>query len=235
MFQQQRLKLAQFCIPDATWKKLQESQCIIGSPDQRKDCVINVFAFIGVIPREDAEKIAKSVNERQFGISPTDAAAYLEDKGGYEKNPHGIRNSRTIDNVMDTYKEVKENFASVIGICRQDGTGHAASVICIGGNLMVFDPQSEVLTHNIRDWLVNENAVEVGTILKVNKRVHRREETSVSIRKLSHNKCRKIEKIEKEPSWKTKNLANRRERAKLNARREFVEIMTSLGFDNLLD
>ena len=233
-----RLHVPQFRIPNERWAKLQESQYLentyLGIPDERKDCCVNTFAFMGALKREEAEKIAKVVNEENRGIMPNDAAAYLENKSGYEKSPHGITMMSTLSEVFNAYKDVKENCASLIAISRADGTGHAATIVCIGRKLMIFDPQSEVLSENIAEWLDNERAIRVETILKLDKRVHCRDEATVCIRKDEGDgrKWRKIE--EKEPAWKIRNAAKSRERARENAMREFVENMTLVGFSSLI-
>ena len=233
---QSRIQLVQFTIPSNKWTKLQEDQYIqnqqLGLPDIRVDCCINTFAFVGAIKRQDAEQIAKTVNDRGTGIMPDEAAGYLESKSGYEKSPHCINVMRTIREVRSAYSSVKENCASVIGISRADGSGHAASVVCVDGKLIVFDPQIETVFPDIEAWLIKEKAVAVESIFKLNKRVHCRDESNVSVssRKVEDHihKCYRME--DHVPEWKIKNFERTRQRKRDALKREFVADMLSVGF-----
>ena len=235
MFEQpSRTLLSQFRIPDAKWSKLQESQYnnsqLLGLPDNRVDCAINSLAFIGAIGRQDAEQAAEMLNEANCGLYPNQVANYLECKDGYEKPPHGILRLGTLNDILTTYAELKENSASLIGITRRDETGHAATIVRIGGHLMVFDPQSEVITPSINEWLIKENVVNVSAIMKLNKRSHCREETNIGVAVKSEEvqKCWRTE--DRVPQWKIWAIRRRRERCERIRVAEHEEIMSHLGF-----
>jgi hypothetical protein len=112
------------------------------------------------------------------GLTSTDIANYFEGNDGSERMPHGFVQLSTIEEVYSTFAGLKENMVSLIGINRQSGVGHSATVVRMGGELMVFDAQLETLTPNIRDWLILENASSVEVVLKLDKRVHCRDETN---------------------------------------------------------
>ena len=237
MFKQpSRTLLSQFRIPDVKWSKLQETQYnnsqLLGLPDKRTDCAINSLAFIGAIGRQDAEQAAEMLNEANCGLYPTQVANYLECKDGYEKPPHGVFQIEALNDVLTTYAELKENSASLIGITRRDETGHAATIVRIGGELMVFDPQSEVITHSINEWLIKENVVNVSAIMKLNKRSHCREETNIHVAKSEEvQKCWRTE--DRVPQWKVwaiRRRLERCERKRIACAREHEELMTLLGF-----
>ena len=235
MFKQpSRTLLSQFRIPDAKWSKLQEIQYnnskLLGLPDKRTDCAINSLAFIGAMGRQDAEQVAEMLNETSSGLYPIQVANYLECKDGYEKPPHGVFQIEALNDVLTTYAELKENCASLIGITRRDTTGHAAAVVRVGGQLMVFDPQLEVITPSINEWFIKENVVNVSAIMKLNKRSHCREETNIGVAVKSEEvqKCWRTE--ERVPQWKTWAIRRRRERCERRRVAEHEEIMSHLGF-----
>jgi hypothetical protein len=78
----------------------------------------------------------------------------------------------------------------------------------------------------------------VETIMKLDKRVHCRDEATVCIRKNKSGggKWRKIEEKEKEkdPVWKIKNAAKSKQRVRSNAMRKFVKSMVLVGFGSLI-
>jgi hypothetical protein len=238
MFQRpSRTLLSQFLIPDAKWSKLQEIQYtnsqLLGLPDKRVDCAINSLAFIGAIERQDAEQTAEMLNDREYGVYPDQVASYLECKDGYEKPPHGVLQIDALNDILTTYGELNENSASLIGIARRDETGHAATIVRVGGELMVFDPQSEVITPSINEWLIKENVMYVFAIMKLNKRSHCREETNIRVTNNSEEvqKCWRVE--DRVPQWKMwaiRRRLERCERRRVACAREHEEIMTRLGF-----
>ena len=175
--------------PPKTWVKLQESEFIknrhLGQPDRRSDCAINSLAFVGAMQRETAETVSIMMREGtcKKGLNSTDIANYFEGNDGSERMPHNFVELSTIEEVYSTFAGLKENMVSLIGINRKNGVGHSATVIRMGGELMVFDAQVETLTPNIRDWLISENASSVEVVLKLDKRVHCRDETSTQVSK----------------------------------------------------
>jgi hypothetical protein len=231
--------LKQFKAPIA-WTKLQEVSFIqtqqLGQRDTRCDCVINSLAFVGAMKRELAEETSKMVNDRKQGITTTEIAEYFEGNDGYEKNPHGTVGINTLAGVYETYAELKENMVALIGINRANGPGHSATVVRLGGELMVFDAQLETLTPNIGDWLILENASSVDVVLKLDKRVHRRDETHVGIKRNAETNDKiKRQKVEEPPPvWKARNLEKSRRLKRVQASVDFVKEMTHIGFANWL-
>lgn len=238
-----RPTLKQFKAPIA-WTKLNEATFIktrqLGQPDARCDCVINSLAFVGAMKRTIAEETSKMVNDRKRGITTTEIAEYFEGNDGYEKNPHGTVGINTLAGVYETYAELKENMVALIGINRINAPGHSATIVRLGGELMVFDAQVETLTLSINDWLISENASSVDVVLKLDKRVHCRDETRISVKKHDINdrindriKRHKVE--QPPPQWKVRNFEKSRSLKRQRALSAFTKEMTDIGFVSLLE
>jgi len=231
--------LKQFKAPIA-WTKLQEASFIktqqLEQRDTRCDCVINSLAFVGAMKRELAEETSKMVNDRKWGITTAEIAGYFEGNDGAEKNPHGTVGITTLAGVYETYAGLKENMVALIGINRLCGVGHSATVVRLGGELMIYDAQVETLTPNIGDWLNSEKASSVDVVLKLDKRVHCRDETRVSIKRNNElNDKTKRQKVEQPmPMWKVRNLEKSRKLKREKASSTFVKEMTDAGFANWL-
>jgi hypothetical protein len=235
-----RPTLKQFKAPTA-WTKLQEASFNetqeLGQQDTRCDCVINSLAFVGAMKRELAEETSKMVNDRKWGITTTEIARYFEDNDGYEKNPHGTVGINTLAGVYETYAGLKENMVALIGINRLCGVGHSATVVRLGGELMIYDAQAETLTPNIGDWLISEKASSVDVVLKLDKRVHCRDETHNTVKRnneLNKTKRQKIKVEQPMPMWKVRNLEKNRKLKRQRAKSAFVKEMTDIGFASWL-
>jgi hypothetical protein len=169
-----------------TWEKLQRvtydlrKQC--GMSDNRVDCVANSLAFIGAMERDLAEEVSKDLNSREYGISIHDISSYLTGYG-YERRPHYVQHITPNANIEDAYSSLKEGYGTLINLNRNGSCGHTATVIRIGGQLAVFDPQSEMISYNIRQWLESQSACSVELIIRVNKVSHVLEESSICVGK----------------------------------------------------
>jgi hypothetical protein len=233
-----RPTLKQFKAPIA-WTKLNEATFIetqqLGLPDARVDCVINSLAFVGAMKRATAEETSSMVNNRKCGVTSTQIAEFFEGNDGSERMPHGVVGLTTLASVYETYAGLKENNAALIGINRLNAPGHSATIVRLGGELMVFDAQVEKLTPSINDWLISENASSVEVVLKLDKRVHCRDETRVSVKRHDdgENKRRKVEQSQSQ--WKVRNLEKSRRLKRQQATIAFVKEMTDIGFVSLLD
>ena len=237
-------KLKQFPAPK-TWEKLQKEEYEFnmqnGYRDNRVDCVINSLAFVGAMERNKAEKESKIVNARQFGIHPTDVASYLESNDGYEKNPHVVL-PYVGGGLEMAFKELKNEYATLIYLSRLSGVGHMATIVRLNGKLMVFDPQVECICHNIGDWLDKEGASYVGAIFVLGKHVHCREQTNVCVSKDKSPVSKRVKMQAEEamiPRWKPKEVRKRKKRIhiprKERAFNHFKNEMTRLGFERYLD
>ena len=244
-----RPTLKQFKAP-ADWTKLQETTFIktrqLGQPDKRVDCAINSLAFVGAMKRTTAEATAKMINDRKCGITSTEIAGYFEGNDGSERMPHGVVGLTTLVGVYETFSELKENMVAMIGINRLSGIGHSATVVRLGGALMIYDAQIEVLTPSINDWLISQGASSVEVVLKLDKRVHCRDETRVFVKRhdeINDNKQHKVEHQEQPriqiedpslqhqiPLWKVRNFERSRKLKREKAMSAFVKEMTSAGF-----
>ena len=184
-------KLKQFPLPTTTWEKLQKDQFennkSNGLQDNRTDCAINSLAFVGAIDRPTAEKTSAAINASQNGVFTHDIRAFLESKDGYEKKPHKSEffTTLTIAHMSDRYSELKPGCSALISIHRLNGaSGHTATIIRISDKIMVFDPQTEKTYENVYEWLDNEAADCVEVVTEVDKRVHCRIASNLSVRRL---------------------------------------------------
>jgi len=184
-------KLKQFPLPTTTWEKLQkehfENNKSNGLQDNRTDCAINSLAFVGAMDRATAEKTSAAINASQNGVLTSDIRAFLESKDGYEKRPHKSEyyTTLTIAHMSDRYSELKPGCSALISIHRLNNeTGHTATVIRISDKIMVFDPQTEKTYENVYEWLDNEAADCVEVVTEVDKRVHCRVASNLSVRRL---------------------------------------------------
>lgn len=232
--------LKQFKAP-IDWTKLQEATFIktqqLGQQDTRCDCAINSLAFVGAMKREQAEATSKMINDRKCGITSLQIAEYFEGNDGSERMPHGVVGLTTLVGVYETFSELKENMVAMIGINRLSGIGHSATVVRLGGALMIYDAQVEMLTPSINDWLISENASSVEVVLKLDKWVHCRDETRVSVRRQEEaNKRHKVEHQEdpslqhQTPWWKVRNFERSRRLKRERASSAFDKEMASIGF-----
>ncbi len=224
--------------PPKTWVKLQESEFIktrqLGHPDRRVDCAINSLAFVGAMKRPTAETVSSMMREGtcKQGLTSIDIANYFEGNDGSERMPHNFVQLSTIEEVYATFAGLKENMVSLIGINRKSGTGHSATVIRMGGELRVFDAQVETLTSNIRDWLISENASSVEVVLKLDKRVHCRDETSTKVSKhreegSNHKWARFNDEEQRQPQRQTQRQTQKNRDANTRFKRE----VESAGLD----
>jgi hypothetical protein len=182
--------------------------------------------------RDVAEETSKMMNDRKWGLTSSNIAEYFEGNDGGEKNPHGTVVLNTLAGVYETFAGLKENMVSLIGISRLSGVGHSATVVRLGGELMIYDAQLETLTPNIANWLDSESASFVEVVLKINKRVHCRDETHISVKKThDDDEFNKRQKIEQPlPRWKVQTRRLKRQRSSS----AFVKEMTDVGFVNWL-
>ena len=184
-------KLKQFPLPTTTWEKLQKDQFEInksnGLQDNRVDCAINSLAFVGAMDRSTAEKTSAAINARKSGVFTHDIRAFLESKDGYEKKPHKSEffTTQTSAYMSNRYSELKPGCSALISIHRLNGaSGHTATIIRMNDKFMVFDPQTEKTYEDVYEWLDREAADCVEVVTEVDKRVHCRSASNVSVRRL---------------------------------------------------
>ena len=236
--------ITQFEIPD-TWTKLQKEQYelnkLYGLPDNRTDCSINTLAFCGQLKRDTAEQMSSQINANQFGLYTHQMAAYLERNDGYVKRPRIVKRVETLDSVMNAYDELKNNHAAIININRPFGTGHAATVVKLNHELKIFDPQVEVLAHNVGEWLSQQNASSVDIIVETNKRSHLREEVSnVDVRKPDHENPKRVKhvvepvaRVVKKTKTKHERIEEHKQMKKDKRWKKHLEDMAAVGFNVL--
>lgn len=220
------------------WEKLQrvtyelKKQC--GLPDTRVDCVANSLAFIGAMDRDSAEELAKTLNLRGYGVQPCDVIDYMTGHG-HERIPHYIQHiTPETDDIEQVYSSLKEGYGTLICLNRTCSIGHMATVIKFGGQLVVYDPQTEMLSYNVKDWLNHQSAASVDLIMRVNKVSHMLEESAVSVRKPSDANTKRIRVIAPPstphtPANKSKSKEYIRKKEKSFA--EFVHSVQEAGFD----
>ncbi len=240
--------ITQFEIPD-TWTKLQKEQYelkkLYGLPDNRTDCAINTLAFCGQLKRDTAEQIASNYNANQIGLYTYEMAACLERNDGYVKRPRIVKRVDTLDAVMETYDQLKNNHSAIININRPFGPGHAATVVKLNHELKIFDPQVEVLAHNVGEWLVQQNASSVDIIVETSKKSHLRDEVSnVEVRKQKgHLKRRKqvpgepisvkMDIVKKKTSSKDARIEKHKQIKKDKRWKKHLEDMAAVGLNAL--
>jgi hypothetical protein len=229
--------IPQFEIPD-TWTKLQKEQYelnqLYGLPDNRTDCTINTLAFCGQLERDTAEQISSQINARQIGLYPYEMAAYLERNDGYVKRPRIVKRVDTLDAVIRAYDQLKNNHSAIININRPFGPGHAATVVKLNNVLKIFDPQVEVLTHDVGEWLSQQHTASVDIIVETSKKSHLREESSnVEVRKPDNDECiskrRKQVVVAKNP----KRMEKLKQVKKDKRWKKHLEDMAAVGFNAL--
>jgi len=177
------------------WEKLQRvsydlrKQC--GLPDTRVDCVANSLAFIGAMDRDSAEEFAKTLNSRGYGVNSREIADYMTGYG-YERMPHYVQHITPETNIEQVYSSLQEGYGTLISLNRNSSIGHMATVIRFGGQLAVYDPQKEMLSYNVKEWLNRESAASVDLIMRVNKVSHMLEDSVISVRKPPNNDTKRI-------------------------------------------
>ena len=218
------------------WEKLQRvtydlrKQC--GLPDTRVDCVANSLAFVGAMDRDSAEELAKTLNSRGYGVQPYDVIDYMTGHG-HERIPHYIQHitPETYD-IEQVYSFLKEGYGTLICLNRTCSMGHMATVIKFGGQLAVYDPQTEMLSYNVKDWLNNQSAASVDLIVRVNKVSHMLEESAVSVRNPHETDTKRIRVIAPlitptKTNQKSKEYIRKKEKSFI----QFVNSVQEAGFD----
>ena len=216
------------------WEKLQSATYNlgrqIGIPDTRVDCAANSLAFIGAMDRDSAEEVAKILNYRYCSVNVLDIASYLSGDG-YERTPHYIqRVTPDTTDIEVVYSSLEEGHAALISLNRISLSGHTATVIRIGGQLAVFDPQTEMLYNNIGEWLELESACSVDLIVKVTKVSHGLEESNICVRK-AHNDDTKRIRLNNPAQAKSKPKSKpviRPTRTEIKREKSFTRFMRSI-------
>jgi len=216
------------------WEKLQRvsyelrKQC--GLPDTRVDCVANSLAFIGAMDRDSAEEFAKTLNLRGYGVNAREILNYMTGYG-YERMPHYVQHITPETNIEQVYSFLKEGYGTLISLIRTCSIGHMATVIRFGGQLAVYDPQKEVLSYNVKDWLNHQFAESVDLIMRVNKVSHMLEESAISVRKPCDANAKRIRLTPTSTRIKptTSTTSTTRKKEKLFA--QFVQNVQEAGFD----
>jgi len=215
------------------WEKLQRvtydlrKQC--GLPDTRVDCVANSLAFVGAMDRDSAEELAKNLNSLNFGVNVHNVVDYMTGRG-HERIPHYVQHITPETNIEQVYSSLKEGYATLISLNRNSSNGHMATVIRIGGQLAVYDPQTEILSYNLNMWLERESAASVDLIMMVKKVSHMLEESDVSVRKPYDADTKRIRVAPPQtPPPKQKSREYIRKKEKSFAK--FVHSVREAGFD----
>lgn len=228
-----RSTLPSFKYPNC-WEKLQRvtydlrKQC--GLPDTRVDCVANSLAFVGAIDRDSAEELAKNLNSLNFEVNVYDVVDYMTGHG-HERIPHYIQHITPETNIEQVYSSLKEGYGTLISLNRVSSSGHMATVIRIGGQLAVYDPQTEILSYNVKEWLDRESAASVDLIMRVNKVSHMLEESAISVRKPHDADTKRIRVIAPQTPAKTNQKSKEYLRKKEKSFLQFVHSVREAGFD----
>jgi len=216
------------------WEKLQrvtyELRKQYGLPDTRVDCVANSLAFVGAMDRDSAEELAKTLNYRGYGVQPYDVVNYMTGHG-HERIPHYIRHVTPETNIEQVYSSLKEGYGTLISLNRISSCGHMATVIRIGGQLAVYDPQTEMLSYNVNEWLNNESAESVDLIMRVNKVSHTLEESALSVRKPYNIDTKRIRVTPQTPAKTNNQKSKEYIRKKEKSFAQFVHSVREAGFD----
>ena len=143
------------------------------------------------------------------------------------------------------FKELKNEYATLIYLNRLSGVGHMATIVRLNDKLMVFDPQVECICHNIGNWLDKEGASAIGAIFVVGKHVHCREQTNVCVSKDKSPVSKRVKMLDLQaeeamiPRWKPKEVRKKVKPVhitqKERAFNHFKDEMTRLGFERYLD
>ena len=168
------------------------------------DCVINTMNFLQLLPRDEAEDLARRHNFAKTGCFPKQKM-----DGIYEKyiKEFGTKTSQYLFNFPIYSKSFKylldtleEGYATLIDL-NKDGSGHTVVACVYNGQLVILDPQQEKVyktDDEIVTWITRHQWCILGLYFKSNNDKRFLEESAV----------RKVKSIG-EPPLKKRRLKSR--------------------------
>jgi len=169
------------------------------------DCVINSMNFLQLLPRDEAEDLARRHNFAKTGCYPKQKMEKIYEK--YIKE-FGTKTSQYLFNFHIYAKSFKylldtleEGYATLIDL-NKDGSGHTVIACVYNGQLVILDPQQEKVyktDEEIVTWITRHEWYILGLYFKTN---------TTDKRVLEESAVRKVKSIG-EPVMKKRRLKSR--------------------------